>query len=84
MIRFGSGNIPQGYVVDPAGNTIKGPLRLFWPPGYQVDTGPGGPTIHSRDKFVQIRDGDTLEDVSICPMADGRQLIWDPGHLLAP
>jgi len=81
-ISFQSG-MPQGYVIDEAGKHLRGPLLLTWPPGYQLQPGQWGAVILSPDKDITIRDGDVLLEPSICPMADGRQLVWDPGHLAA-
>lgn len=83
QISFKSGT-PEGYVVDAGGKPLRGPLRLSWPPGYEFQRASSGLVIVSPDKTIVIADGEVLQDVSLCPMADGRQLIWDPGHLAKP
>ena len=61
------------------GAVLGGPYRLTWPPGYSLMLGNSGAEVVGPNGTPVLVDGVTIDEMGVCPWANGDYVIWNIG-----
>ena len=77
---------PQAYLMSTATPeaVLRGPYELTWPPGYSLTRGGSGAQIVGPNGTPVLPDGAIIDEMGVCPWANGDYVVWNVGAARTP
>jgi len=77
---------PQAYLMSTATPeaVLGGPYELTWPPGYSLTLGGSGAEIIGPNGTPVLPDGAIIDEMGVCPWANGQYVVWNVGPARTP